>query len=96
MSTEDEVDDIIDRMKNLDVFDVDQTCWKMLTGAVVGSREKIQLSTLHKNIETDTGMKIVSGTALASYKDGTGSPLSGTYIFMFICSNIHTHPRSTN
>tara|TARA_B110001452_G_scaffold259492_1_gene255915 strand:+ start:5114 stop:6775 length:1662 start_codon:yes stop_codon:yes gene_type:complete len=83
LSTEDEVDDIIDRMKNLDVFDVDQTCWKMLTGGIVGAREKRQLSTLHKNIETDTGMKIISGTALASYKDGTGSPLSGTYIFRY-------------
>ena len=81
--SEDEVDDIIERMRNLDVFDVDKVCWKMLSGKRVTMQEKRQLTTLHKNIKTDTGMKIISGTALASYKDGTGSPLSGTYIFRY-------------
>lgn len=81
--SEDEVDDIIERMRNLDVFDVDKVCWKMLSGKRVSMQEKRQLTTLHKNIKTDTGMKIISGTALASYKDGTGSPLSGTYIFRY-------------
>ena len=80
---EDEVSDIIQRMTNLKVFNVDEICWKMLTGKHVTKQEKRQMTTLHNKLETDTGMKVISGTALASYKDGTGSPLSGTYIFRY-------------
>ena len=78
-----EMDNIIGRMQHLDVFDYEVVCWKMLTGQYVSKKEKRQLTTLHKNIKNDTGMKVISGTALASYKDGTGSPLSGSYIFRY-------------
>lgn len=93
---EDEIDDIIKRMRALDVFEVDKVCWKMLTGVNVTSDEKRKLQTLHRNIREDTGAKIITGTALASHRDavnsGTNSVLKDTFVYRYtmeLIKNVH-------
>ena len=79
-----EINKIINGMRVLDISksDVDQICWKMLTGEHVSRKEKTQLNTLFNNIVQDLGMKIIIGTSLASSGEES-APLKGTYMFRY-------------